>query len=316
MLKQCKKWIFIGSLFLFLALGIYIVTVLAQGPVYSQKTPPSVKEYESLHNDGKVTVGEANATSNEIRFLNGFTASQVEAELRKAADTLFLPEIFGDITIFTQNEMMISERHVVAQIQHQNQHAASCICYVFIVYFSVHCRITWEVQSISWQLQGTDCFSLNVRYFQPRAPKHITSLDAAAVQFYYHDGIIEVEPRTFEDVYLYKTEYIPGEFFWEDFIRLMHYHTTIRIWDMWMEGEKLYVDLHTAEGALFDFGSSGSYDRFLRLTKTLASIPGISSFEVLIGGTPAVMTSHANFDWVAIVEDGQIARFDPRNTLE
>jgi len=112
--------------------------------------------------------------------------------------------------------------------------------------------------------------------------------------------------------YLYVEEEIPESILWQEFIHLMYQHTGIRVWDWWLDGSELYVDLESIEAQFFNWGSTGSNHRGMVLTKTLASFPGVSQFEVLVGGFSGVSTSHYSFNWVAIVEDGEIIRLDPK----
>lgn len=149
------------------------------------------------------------------------------------------------------------------------------------------------------------------RYFTTPAPRVLTSEESVTARFYYH--CIKADPmfKLLPEAYRYIGVEIPGVYLWAQFRSLMFEHTGISVWDLWFDGDKLYVDLHSSEAILFDWGSAGSYDRGTRLNKTVASLPGVATFEILVGGERGVETSHYSFNWVAVVEDGAILRLEP-----
>ena len=156
--------------------------------------------------------------------------------------------------------------------------------------------------SLSSHLRGladADIPLFTPRYFQPRIPRSLAVPESVTVRFASY-----IDSSTFV-IYSYDYVEISGENFWEDFIGLMQERTGIRIWDMWLEDDKLYVDLHSTEAAFFDMGSTGSWMRGLLLKAPLASLPFISSFELLVGGAHDVTTSHFNFG-TYYVENGEI----------
>jgi hypothetical protein len=75
---------------------------------------------------------------------------------------------------------------------------------------------------------------------------------------------------------------------------------------LWFEGEKLYIDLDETEIKHFSIGSAAGFDRGTVLDNTLASLPGITSFEILVNGERGVMLSHYGFYYVAVIENSQI----------
>ena len=135
--------------------------------------------------------------------------------------------------------------------------------------------------------------------------------ESVTVRFYYHCHEADPDFLLLPGAYRYNAVNIPIKYLWDEFPRLMYAHTGISINDLWLWGDKLYVDLHYSEWDLFDQGSAGSFDRGERLIRTIASLPGVASFEILVGGKHGVETSHFSFDWVAIVENGEITGFAP-----
>jgi len=235
------------------------------------------------------------------------TDKQIKQELLKASDDILLYEIFGGSTNFISAEYMtVCDRYVLAQIEG--------VCYIFPreLLLSYEIKVAGQDYNIIWTLADINCCYMSPRYFQPRVPVKLTDESSVTVRFYYLCHEIDPYFMLLPEAYLYISEEISGQYLWEEFIRLMYEHTAIRIWDWWFEGSKLYVDLHSIEKIFFDQGSSGSMDRGTRLLKTLASLPGISSFEMLVGGYHGVGTSHYCFDWVANVENGEIIGFDYR----
>jgi len=152
---------------------------------------------------------------------------------------------------------------------------------------------------------------INSRYHYPPNPQPLTAEESVTVRFYYHCAKIDPMVMLIPEAYRYNAVEIPGQYLWEEFRKLMFEHTGINVWDLWLDGDKLYVDLHSTEAMLFDQGSTGSHDRGMRLYKTVASLPGVASFEILVGGERGIETSHFNFNRIAIVENGEIIRFEP-----
>jgi len=92
----------------------------------------------------------------------------------------------------------------------------------------------------------------------------------------------------------------------------MHQHTGIRISDFWFEGSKLYVDLHEDAIGFFDnYGTTGGMINTGIFVNSILSLPGISSFEVLVGGQRGVEGNHFNFGSVILVENGEIVGLEP-----
>jgi hypothetical protein len=129
------------------------------------------------------------------------------------------------------------------------------------------------------------------------------------VRFYYHS--IEIDPDIYlpPESFLYNEEHIPAQNLTEEFIRLMYEHTGLRILDFWFEADKLYVDLHEDAIAFFNsYGTAGGSRNTRIFEKSLLSLPGIASFEVLINGQRGVERYHFNLAHVAIVENGEVVR--------
>jgi len=125
------------------------------------------------------------------------------------------------------------------------------------------------------------------------------------VRVYYHSVDLDPNFELLPEAYLYNIEIIPKRYFREGFIELVHRCIGISILDLWFEHDKLYVDLSENEMVNFDTsGSLGALDRGIRLHKTLASIPGISYFETLVGGQRGVSVFHHNFGGIGVVKNG------------
>ena len=131
------------------------------------------------------------------------------------------------------------------------------------------------------------------------------------LRFYYHCHEADPDFKLHPEAYRYKTVEVPAQHLWAEFPRLMYEHTGINISNLWRAGNKLYVDLHPEELAQFDQGSTASADRGERLIRTIAGLPEITSFEILIAGKRGVETSHISFAWIAVVENGEITSLIP-----
>ena len=129
------------------------------------------------------------------------------------------------------------------------------------------------------------------------------------VRFYYHCFEIDKNGENLPEAFLYNIIKIPSFAFNEYFIANMYTQVGIQILWLKFDGEKLYVNLHESELDAFNtMGSAGAYSRGIRMNNTIASIPGISSFEVFVDGIRGVQGWHFGFNYVAFVEDGSVIR--------
>lgn len=247
-------------------------------------------------------------------FAHGLTAAQVKDTLLEDEETLLTAKIFGRAPSFVDAEAMtVSEGYVLAQITDAFRGENHDLLLSYEVQgLGSSTNITWALvdTTITWTFADVNSRDITPRYFQTQEPRRLSDEEKVIVRFYYH--CIEADPFYMmqSGAYRYNVEEIPGPYMWTEFRRLMLKHTGINVWDLWFDGDKLYVDLHSTEWMPFDWGSTGSFDRGQRLIKTIASLPGVASFEILVGGVPGYATSHFCFGWIAIVEDGRIARFD------
>jgi len=140
--------------------------------------------------------------------------------------------------------------------------------------------------------------------------EYIDSPPTLTVRFYYHSTEIDPNLYALPEAFLYNAEEIIAvEGFAATFRRLMYEHTGLQISDLWFDGSKLYVDLHESAIGFFDHhGTTGGTINAIIFEKSLLSIPGISSFEVLVNGQCGVHGNHFNFGHIAIVENGEVVR--------
>jgi len=156
-----------------------------------------------------------------------------------------------------------------------------------------------------------DAITPRAQTAQPEPPlptyEPILSQEWATLRFFYHSEELDPNSDLHPEAYLYITEDILIENLQEEFIRLMYEHIGVNISDLSFEETKLYVDLHEDAFRFFDgLGSTGGMMRVTIFEKTIASMPGIDSFEVLIDGQRGVMGNHFSFDQIIFVENGEI----------
>jgi len=132
--------------------------------------------------------------------------------------------------------------------------------------------------------------------------------ETVTVRFYYHSTEIDPNIYALPEAFLYNSVEIPVENLREEFMRLMYEHIGVRIQDYWLEGSKLYIDLHEDAIGFFDHhGTTGGTINTTVFEKTILSLPGtITSFEVLVNGQRGVHGNHFNFGHIAIVENGEV----------
>jgi len=89
-----------------------------------------------------------------------------------------------------------------------------------------------------------------------------------------------------EETMRYTMEYLDGENFSEELARYAEKHLNRRITDAWFtrNGRILYVNLHTLEPRRMSGGTSGETHMYLSLVRTLASVPNIELFVILVDG--------------------------------
>ena len=139
--------------------------------------------------------------------------------------------------------------------------------------------------------------------------EYANNIPTTTVRFYYHS--IEIDPNIYlpPESFLYNAEVITAENLLQEFIRLMYEHTGLHILDMWFEGDKLYVNLHSDAFTFFNgHGTTGGMRNTKIFERSILSLPGIASFEVLLDGRHGVYADHFDFGHVAIVENGEVIR--------
>jgi len=226
----------------------------------------------------------------EPLFSHRLTASSVKWFLLEDEDSILTNEIFGmEAPVFDgMSRIVVSERYVAAAVND------SIIGEQRSILLSYEVVGIGEFASINWTLVDT-CGFLPSRYLQPRIPRDLyPDQTTIPVQFPYRHIVTDpgrdVTPKFMEDPIE-----IPGQYFFDEFIRLMHEHTGIVIWDMWLESGKIYVDLHSTEMMFFNRGTTGSTHRGNMLILTLSQLPGIYQFELLVGGERGVEVDHFFF---------------------
>lgn len=102
------------------------------------------------------------------------------------------------------------------------------------------------------------------------------SLEIVPVRFY------DMCPNTFETTYI--TEYLSGEAFAGEFAYFAYKHLNRIIADAWFVDTILYVNLHRNESMRMSSGTTGEYIFYRTLLYSIASVPGIDAFVVMIDG--------------------------------
>ena len=140
--------------------------------------------------------------------------------------------------------------------------------------------------------------------------EYVNSTPTTTVRFYYHSTALDPNLYALPEAFLYNEEdIIAVEGFTATFRKLMYEHTGLQILDLWFDGSKLYVDLHESAIGFFDHhGTTGGAINATIFEKSLLSMSGISSFEVLVNGQRGIHGNHFNFGHIAIVENDEVVR--------
>jgi|GEM_PF-5456593 len=139
------------------------------------------------------------------------------------------------------------------------------------------------------------------------------------VRFYYHSPEIDPQAYSLPEAFLYESVDIPAANFEEVFVSEFYERTGIPIMGIWFQnrfedrfedrnrGGRLFVNLHNDAIRHFDSrGTAGSAIELNILQRTLLSIPGIISYEVLVDWQRGIMGNHFSFNHVAYVENGEV----------
>ena len=237
----------------------------------------------------------------EQPFGHGLTATQVKQELLQASDDILHHGVFGISPRFMgEDYITVSERYVLAQV------ADSAHRWQFELLLSYEVEGLGQFLDINWTLLDTDSSFINTRYFHQLTPRSLSTEESVTLRFYYY--CVEIDPgvQLLPEAFVFVSEEVPGQYIWADFIMLMGKHTGISVWDWWFDDSKMYVDLYSMETFFFGMGSTGSFIRGTQLMKTLEALagnmPGISYFEVLVGGEHDVSADKWSFGGVVRVD--------------
>ena len=244
----------------------------------------------------------------EQPFSHGLTPSQVRQAFLKALETeIDLTDIIpGQHELLGKEFISVNERYVLIRVDRvmpwENVEIE--------ILFSYEVDGLGSFTTITWTPIVMHDIWTGIVDIEERTPRQLTQQEVVTVQFAYHCLEIDPSVNLLPEAFLYNSVDILGEDLWREFIRLMYEHTSISVWDLWVENNKLYVDLVDSEAIFFDWGSTGSAYRGIRLNNTLISLvdslEGVNSYEVLVGGIRGVFTSHWSFVYIFYVEDGVV----------
>ena len=133
--------------------------------------------------------------------------------------------------------------------------------------------------------------------------------DIISLRLYYHSTEIDPNIYALPESFLYDTVNIPTQNLRDEFIQLMYERIGVQILDLWFVEDKLIVNLHRDSILFFDsHGTAGASIVITIFERTLASMPNITAFEVLLDGGRGFAGHHFDFNHITIVEDGEIVR--------
>jgi hypothetical protein len=223
-------------------------------------------------------------------FSHGLTASDIKHQLEN--DSAFIGFIGENYPNWhprwegftSEDTVRIYKRYAVVEVP-----TNWGMITAFLSYQVMNGMVHWQVESYNapgrWE-------------FRPRyipQPRHLTDLAYVTIGFAYYCFEIDPGINYLPEAWKYHDVEIPGEYLWEEFIRLMRYYSGIRVRDLWIEGTRLYVDLAPVETIVFNWGSTGGWHRSNVLFKTLATFPDITEFIVLVDGVAGVGADHFSF---------------------
>jgi len=96
---------------------------------------------------------------------------------------------------------------------------------------------------------------------------------------------------------------IPSENFLSEAAKQFYLVNKISVDKLYYEGNRLIADLNKTEAAMFNSGTAGGSIRTGLLLRTLASFPGVTEIQVLLGGRKDVYSDHYDFSGIFSAED-------------
>jgi len=226
----------------------------------------------------------------EIPFHHGLAPYQVKTQLEN--DSHFIDFIGDNFPDWRSNWEGFTDNDTVEIYAFYAVITIPTIWAPIVIFLSYHVDnhvVVWHIESYS--APASDGF--NPRHIPQ--PRHLTDLEVVTIGFAYNCREIDPGVNFLPEAEKYHEEEIDGENLWEEFIRLMRYHTGIRVRDLWYEGTILYVDLAPVEGIVFNWGSTGSWYRTSILFRTLATFPDVAEIVILVGGVAGVGADHFQF---------------------
>jgi len=132
----------------------------------------------------------------------------------------------------------------------------------------------WRVVSLQPFTRFVDTRELAAHVTEPQRPTQDETFDFRVRYYsYYH-----------ENPFAYASYEINAENWVDEIIVLMRQYSDFRIHHMWLDGDKLYVDMKVVErGFIFD-GSGAGQHHGSRLISALFGIPDVAEIELLFGG--------------------------------
>jgi len=230
------------------------------------------------------------AETQEITFHHGLTPHQVKTQLEN--DSYFIDFIGDNFPAWQPSWEGFTDNDTVEIYASYAVITIPTIWAPIVIFLSYHV----DNHVVVWHIEGYSAPASNG--FNPRhipQPRRLTDLDVITIGFAYNCREIDPGVNFLPEAEKYHEEEIDGENLWAEFIRLMRYHTGIRVRDLWYEGTTLYVDLAPVEEIVFNWGSTGSWYRTSILFRTLATFPDVTEFVVLVGGVADVGADHFQF---------------------
>jgi len=228
----------------------------------------------------------------ETEFYHGLTASEVtEAFLQNSELHASFLDFLGVALEFGEGQILVNERYIFAtgNVLTLEGVGRPNWRYPKILLSYIVCPATFE---ITWEAHAycVGDWWPGLRIVPPPRPahRHFTDMETVTVHFYNMD--IDTWELYYEEVVL------SGENFGTEFIHRMQ---IVAIRDMWLDGEKLYVDLYPR---MFGLGFVGWGDmiRAERMMPTFYSIPFITDLSITISGDDDIFIYLEHItEWIA-----------------
>lgn len=237
---------------------------------------------DNFNNDRNELIQQIYSLQSGTTFEHGLTKAEVRSSFLESIDSICLAQLdmLRNINFCEFGyDLSISSNYVLADVG-----------------YGILFRYHLFIEEIVWEMVG---FDAGLGYFHLASPKrevrYFTDEENIVLRFYRN---VWNESST-EAVLTYSEVEVAGHEMWDTIV------SRTAIWDLWIYGNKLYVDILPGAWHEFTFGTSSVVFGVFPLLETLVfNFPNIEEIELTFGGKHMVLDHHGSFYGTYVVGVG------------